>query len=91
MKRLAIFVEGQTDQILVEKLIIEIAGRNNIKVLLQKAEGGKSYSRKFVTIKGDSATTDSKYFVLIVDSSSDLHKPHILSGCHSCSGNQHSS
>jgi len=32
VKKLAIFVEGQTEQIFVEKLLKEIAGRNRIAI-----------------------------------------------------------
>ena len=32
MKKLAVFVEGQTEQIFVEKLLEEIAGRNKMVI-----------------------------------------------------------
>ena len=39
MKRIAIFVEGQTEQIFVNKLLIEMAGKKNIAIELKRFAG----------------------------------------------------
>lgn len=71
MKRLAIFVEGQTEQLFVERLVKEIAGRNKVNVILQHASGGKKVARSFTTIKGTKSNPTSEYMILIVDSATD--------------------
>ncbi|MBO1056310.1 MAG: hypothetical protein HEQ27_07190 [Dolichospermum sp. JUN01] len=68
MKKLAIFVEGKTEQIFVNKLLREIAGTINISIEIQSQEG-----RKFVeVIMKDIETSATKFFVLIYNSGSDI-------------------
>jgi hypothetical protein len=71
MKRLAIYVEGQTEQLFVAKLLKEIAGEKNIYIEQQKGKYGKKKERKFTVITASSKTTDQKYYVLIRDSGGD--------------------
>lgn len=67
MKKLAIFVEGKTEQIFVNKLLREIAGTINISIEIQSQEG-----RKFVeVIMKDIETSATKFFVLIYNSGGD--------------------
>ncbi len=68
MKRLAIYVEGQTEQIFVSKFLKEIAGEKNIIIEEQKGKYGEKKERKFITISGKSQITDQGYYVLIRDS-----------------------
>jgi hypothetical protein len=68
VKKLAIFVEGKTEQIFVNKLLREIAGTINISIEIQSQEG-----RKFVeVIMKDIETSATKFFVLIYNSGSDI-------------------
>jgi hypothetical protein len=68
VKKLAIFVEGKTEQIFVNKLLREIAGTINISIEIQSQEG-----RKFVeVIIKDIETSATKFFVLIYNSGSDI-------------------
>ncbi len=68
MKKLAIFVEGKTEQIFVNKLLREIAGTINISIEIQSQE-----RRKFVeVIMKDIETSATKFFVLIYNSGSDI-------------------
>ena len=67
MKRLAIFVEGQTEQIFVTKLLTELATKNSIAIEHQRKHVGQN----FLTIKASNITTDTKYYVLIRDCRSD--------------------
>ncbi len=67
MKKLAIFVEGKTEQIFVNKLLREIAGTINISIEIQSQE-----RRKFVeVIMKDIETSATKFFVLIYNSGGD--------------------
>jgi hypothetical protein len=64
VKKLAIFVEGQTEQIFVEKLLKEIAGIINISIEIQSKEG-----RNFATlIMKDTITSTTIFYVLIYNS-----------------------
>ena len=67
MKRLAIFVEGQTEQIFVTKLITEMAGNKNIVIVQEQKIRGQN----FVTIAAQKITPDTKYYVLIRDCRND--------------------
>ena len=70
MKRLAIFVEGQTEKIFVRKLLEEIAGKNNIAIAEQDMQGRQN-SRFTVLTMSDPVTAQTKYYVLICNSGSD--------------------
>lgn len=70
MKKLAIFVEGQTEQIFVEKLLKEIAGRNNIAITVVSLNG-KQGKRITIEIMSDPVITTTKFYVLVYNSGSD--------------------
>ncbi len=69
MNKLAVFVEGQTEQIFTEKLLIEIAGRKNICIEKRELTGGRKYLRKRLYFRN--SDTKKKYFAYIVDCQSD--------------------
>jgi hypothetical protein len=70
MKRIAIFVEGQCEQLFIENLIKEIAGTKHISIIKQKASGGrKKGSRNFTEITAEAK--NAQYFILIIDCSTD--------------------
>lgn len=68
MKRLAIFVEGQTEQILVQRLLQEMAGAKKIDFEVRKRSN-------LTRLTGNAAeaalATGPKYFVLIYDCEGD--------------------
>ena len=70
-KKIACFVEGQTEIILVEKLFQEIAGYKKISIETYKFQGGKAnriiQPHKLSTIK------DAPFFVLLYDCGCDAH------------------
>ena len=70
-KKIACFVEGQTEQIFVERLFKEIAGYKKIHIDTYQFQGGKanriSQPIKLSTIK------DAPFFVLLYDSGNDAH------------------
>ncbi len=70
MKKLAIFVEGQTEQLFVERLLKDIAGERHISIDSTKAHGGKTCPRTFTTINA-AGLNGERYYALIYDSSCD--------------------
>jgi hypothetical protein len=73
-KRLAIFVEGQTESLLIERLIKELAGNKGLTLEIQRAEGGgKSGLTRSVrsVILRNLNSHESRYYVLIRSSEND--------------------
>src|SRR3989442_1260227 len=63
MKKLAIFVEGQTELYFVERLLQEVAGYQHISIRLERKIGDG-----ILSLKSKSANTgDETYFALIYD------------------------
>jgi hypothetical protein len=71
MNKMAVFVEGLTEQIFVEKLITEIAGEHKIAFETKKAYGGKSCPRRLITLNTHNTHNNLGHYVLLVDSSTD--------------------
>ncbi|MTJ31388.1 hypothetical protein [Aphanizomenon sp. UHCC 0183] len=67
MKKLAIFVEGKTEQIFVAKLLREIAGKFQISIEI-KSRQGINFDK---VIMKDSVTSETKFYVLIYNSCRD--------------------
>jgi hypothetical protein len=65
VKKIALFVEGQTEQIFIKKLIKEIAGTRNVVFTEEKY-----HAKKYLELKSDDQNGE-KYFALIVDCGSD--------------------
>lgn len=65
MKKIGIFVEGQTEQIFLERLIEEIAGRHNVAFHIEQW-----FSKQFTVLKSE-LVNDEQFFILIVDCCSD--------------------
>lgn len=78
MKKIAFYVEGQTEQIFINKLLIEIAGQKNIYIELQQFQGvGKP--KKNIYPKTTSHSVSPKHHALIFDCGGDGGvKPRIL-------------
>ena len=71
MKRLAIFVEGQTEQQFVSKMLREIAGEKNIAIDELRWALSRKGNRCFTVITASAKTADQKYYVLIYDCGGD--------------------
>jgi len=71
MNRLAVFVEGYTEIMFVEKLIDEIAGKNNVLIEHRKISGGKRARRMMKVIKAAKPNTGQKFYVLLCDCGGD--------------------
>jgi hypothetical protein len=82
MKRMAIFVEGQTEQLFVTKLLTEIAGEKNISV--DQERGISKNGNRFFSVIHASKNLDKKYYVLIRDCGNDeLVQSDIRDSCES--------
>ncbi len=71
MKRLAIFVEGETEQLFAAYLIREMANAAHLHVELRAARGGKSTRRRNRIVTAVADNPELKWYVLIVDCSGD--------------------
>ena len=71
MNKLAIFVEGYTEIVFVEKLIEEIAGKNKVLIEHRKIRGGSKTRRTMRVIKAAKPHTGQTYYVLLVDCGGD--------------------
>ena len=81
MKRLAIFVEGQTEQLFVTKLLREIAGENCITINNEKYVN-KNGMRLITSIDAASVENERKFYVIIRDCGGDsCVKSDIIDGC----------
>lgn len=68
--KLAVFVEGQTEQIFIERLVTELASARNVNFVRLKATGGASSPRQLIAL-GATAQPDARFYVQIVDSGTD--------------------
>lgn len=70
MKRIAFFVEGQTEQIFVNRLIKEILGTSQINIIQKQFRGGVNIPKQEI-MRNSSFSRSPKYEVLIFDCGSD--------------------
>lgn len=70
-KKIACFVEGQTEQIFVERLFQEIAGYKKISIETYKFQGGKT--NRIIQPLKLSTVKDVPFFVLLYDCGNDAH------------------
>jgi len=71
MKKIALFVEGQTDQIFAEKLIREIIGKHESSVTNYKFLGGRKGIRKPLLLTTQNTNVDTEYYFVIYDCGGD--------------------
>ena len=71
MKKIALFVEGQTDQIFMEKLIREIIGKHGFSITNFKFFGGKKNIRKPFLITTRNTRADTEFYFVIYDCGGD--------------------
>jgi hypothetical protein len=71
MRKLAIFVEGLTEQSFVERLLAAVAGGKHLCIEKRKATGGVLSRRRLCLLDAGAAGASPKYFILIVDCGSD--------------------
>lgn len=71
MRRLAFFVEGYSEVLFIEKLIEEIAGKNNVTIERGYVKGGKSCPKQLTVINAKSSNSGCAYYVLILNCQGD--------------------
>jgi hypothetical protein len=71
VRKLAIFVEGHTELLFVDRLLTEIAGVNSILIEQRQIMGGASVPRTTAIIRAAKAVTNQKYYVLLIDCGGD--------------------
>jgi len=70
MKRIAIFVEGQTEQIFIHKLVREILGEDKVSIIMKRSLGGAKIPKQEI-VRGASFSRSPDYYVLINDCGAD--------------------
>ncbi len=71
MNKLAVFVEGFTEILFVEKLIEELAGQNKVLIEQIRIRGGSNAPRTTRTIRAAKPNTGQRYYVLLFDCGGD--------------------
>jgi hypothetical protein len=67
MKKLAIFVEGLTEQILVRHMLQAVLDRNRIAIQTVKITGGHNVRMSFTVMRAAHVERSTDYYVLIYD------------------------
>lgn len=67
MRKLAIFVEGLTEQILVRKMLHAVLDRHRIAIQTVKITGGHNVRMSFTVMRAAQVDNQTDYFVLIYD------------------------
>lgn len=71
MNRMAIFVEGYTEVVFVDKLIREIAQRNSVLIQWRRIDGGTTCPRSNHQIQAEGPHAGQKHLVVIHDCGGD--------------------
>jgi hypothetical protein len=71
MKKVAVFVEGQTEQIFAQKLIEQVISPNKVTVTTCQLRGGARHTRNLILLKTQSVTQQTDYYFEIYDCGSD--------------------
>lgn len=71
MKKLAFFLEGQTERLFVESLIQYSAQNSNVQIQSKRGNLGRKYQRIFFEINAKHIGTGDDFYILVIDSGSD--------------------
>ncbi len=71
MRKIAIFVEGQTDLLFVDRLVQELASESGLAVEHAEGWGGASRARRWKVLKRRAIEPRHEYYVLIVNCGGD--------------------
>ena len=71
MNKMAVFVEGFTELLFVDKLIQEIANKNSVLIEKRSLRGGTSVPRTSSLIEAVDTRTSQRHYVLIYDCGAD--------------------
>lgn len=67
MRKLAIFVEGLTEQILVRQLLQAVLGQNRIAIQTVKITGGHNVRMSFTVMRAAHVERQTDYYIMIYD------------------------
>lgn len=70
MKKIAFFVEGQTEQIFLNRLVQKVFGEENISIILKKSRGGTNVPHEEI-VRSRYLSRRPQYLVLIYDCGAD--------------------
>ncbi|MEE4133030.1 hypothetical protein V2I60_19665 [Pseudomonas viridiflava] len=71
MRRIAFFVEGYSEMLFVERLVVAVAGKNEVRIEEVRIKGGRAVPKSIVTVKAADDDIGQEYYVLIVDCGGD--------------------
>ncbi len=71
MKKMAIFVEGETELRFIDRLLREIANEKNLQIVLVRASGGARSVRMYDVVSDSGSGSDKKFYIRIVNSGTD--------------------
>ncbi|MBK6999151.1 MAG: hypothetical protein IPH35_03985 [Rhodoferax sp.] len=71
MKKIAFYVEGLTEQLFINKLLIEIAGQKNIEIKLERFQGAGKNCCTEIYPKTTSQPSNPRHHALIFDCAGD--------------------
>lgn len=71
MRRIAFFVEGFSEMLFIEQLIVTIADANQVVVEQRQIIGGSKVPRKVVVVKAAEPNTGQGFYALIIDCCGD--------------------
>lgn len=73
MKKMCIYVEGQTELYFVEKIVTEIANKNSVSIQLMNLKGGgkKSDIPETISILKSNIKSSTEYYVQIINCQND--------------------
>ena len=67
MRKLAIFVEGLTEQILVRQLLQAVLGQNRIAIQTVKITGGHNVRMSFTVMRAAHVERQTDYYIMVYD------------------------
>jgi hypothetical protein len=67
MRKLAIFVEGLTEQILVRQLLQAVLGQNRIAIQTVKITGGHNIRMSFTVMRAAHVERQTDYYIMVYD------------------------
>jgi hypothetical protein len=70
MRKIAFFVEGQTEQIFIDRLVRELFGYSKVSIILKQAQGGSNMPRQEL-VRKISAADNPAWQALICDCGAD--------------------
>ncbi len=71
MNKIAIFVEGQTEELFAERLLLVMAGDSNIQIEKREARGGVSFKRRMRLVEVCGSISGHQFYAMIVNCGAD--------------------